>query len=200
MASLSQQPSRSSTSGEDDSLNTDTDQPAISKLFADAALYDKYLVPPGDQDVYSNEGGVGSVAAFADLIAGGLDSPDKAIAGRLAKLSVHADSWISGELTSDPESYDTDSDTESFEPKPPSDDVSEPTTKEPASGLLRSSTMNSKKWRHSPEETVGLLVQEFGPLTQEGEEEKVEIEADAAFFHQDVAIVVCYNFCFRHSR
>jgi sterol 3beta-glucosyltransferase len=121
------------------------------------------------------------VAAFADLIIGGLASPDKAIAGRLAKLSVHADSWISGELTSDPESYYTDSDTESFEPKLLSNDVSEPTTKEPASGLLRSSTMNSKKWRHSPEETVGLLVQEFGLLTQEGEEEKVEIEADPAW-------------------
>ena len=200
MASLSQQPSRSSNSGEDDSLNSDPAQPVISKLFADAALYDKFLTESRDQDVYSNEGGIGSVAGFADLIAGGLDSPDKAIAGRLAKLSVHADSWTSGEVTSDPESYDTDSDTESFEPKTPSDDVPKSATDGPAPGSSRSSTMDGEKWRRSPEETVDLLVQEFGPLTQEGEEEKVEIEADAAFFHQDVAIVVCYNFHFHRSR
>jgi sterol 3beta-glucosyltransferase len=65
--------------------------------------------------------------------------------------------------------------------------------------LPRSSTLDGEKWRRCSTETIKLLIEEFGPLAQEGEEEEEEkliVEADGAFFHQDVVILVCvHTFC-----
>lgn len=184
---------QSSGSGDDDSLNSDPDQPVISKLFSDAGLYDKFLAEHGNEGLDSAQAGANGIAGFADLIASGLNTPEKAIAGRLAKLSVTGDSWTSGELTSEPESYDTDSDTEdSLVLKTPPDEASaEESVEGEPTPLPRSSTLDGEKWRRCSTETIKLLIEEFGPLAQEAEEqEKLIVEADGAFFHQDVAILV----------
>jgi sterol 3beta-glucosyltransferase len=191
---------RSSGSSDDDSLNSDPDQPVISKLFNDAGLYDKFLAEHGNEALDSAQEGANGVAGFADLIASGLNTPEKAITGRLAKLSVTADSWTSGELTSEPESYDSDSDTEvsSVLNTPPLDEAgAEESVKGEPTPLPRSSTLDGEKWRRCSTETIKLLVEEFGSLTREGEEEEeLIVEADGAFFHQDVVILVCvYTFC-----
>jgi sterol 3beta-glucosyltransferase len=179
---------KSSGSWDDDSLNSEPDQPVISKLFSDAGLYDRYLAEHGSESLYSAQGGANGVAGFADLIASGLNTPEKAITGRLAKLSVTGDSWTSGEQTSDPESYDTDSDTEDLVTL---DEIEESAKEDLTPVLPRSSTLDGEKWKRCAEETMILLIQEFGPLAQEGEEEKLIVEADGAFFHQDVVILVC---------
>jgi sterol 3beta-glucosyltransferase len=184
---------QSSGSGDDDSLNSDPDQPVISKLFSDAGLYDKFLTEHGNEGLDSAQEGANGIAGFADLIASGLNTPEKAITGRLAKLSVTGDSWTSGELTSEPESYDTDSDTEdSLVLKTPPDEASaEESVEGEPTPLPRSSTLDGEKWRRCSTETIKLLIEEFGPLAQEAEEqEKLIVEADGAFFHQDVAILV----------
>lgn len=173
--------SSGASSGDDDSLNNDPDQPVISKLFSDAALYDKCLAEHG---LYA-QGAANCISGFVDLIGGDLTSPEKAVTNRLAKLSVTGDSWTSTELTSDPESYDTDSDSESTGLKSPDSVQVEPTPV-----LPRSSTLDGERWKLEPEEIVNLLVEEFGALTAEGEEEKAIIEADGALFHQDVLILV----------
>lgn len=179
-----------SSSGDDDSLNSDPDQPVISKLFTDAALYNKFLDEQGCTEFWSTQGGDSSIPGFADLVAAGLSSPEKAITGRLAKLSVKGDSWVSSETTSEPESYDTDSETdESSGQKTLQDEVQELERLEPTPVLPRSSTLDGEKWKLEPDEIVNLLVEEFGPLAAEGEQENLIIEADGAFFHQDVVIL-----------
>jgi len=158
------------------------------------------LAEHGNEGLDSTQEGANGIAGFADLIASGLNTPEKAITGRLAKLSVTGDSWTSGELTSEPESYDTDSDTEeSLVFKTPPDEVgAEESVKSEPTPLPRSSTLDGEKWRRCSTETIKLLIEEFGPLAQEGgeEEEKLIVEADGAFFHQDVVILVCvHTFC-----
>jgi sterol 3beta-glucosyltransferase len=175
--------SSGSSSADDDSLNNEPDQPVISKLFNDVALYNKFLTEQG-----CVQRDASSVPGFADLIAGGLSPEEMAITGRLAKLSVRGDSWLSTEQTSDPESYDSESD-ESTGLKTHEDVVQEP--EEPVPFLPRSATLDGDKWKLESDEIVNLLVEEFGPLAAEGEEEKTIIEDDGAFFHQDVLILVC---------
>ncbi|KAF7979674.1 hypothetical protein HWV62_41671 [Athelia sp. TMB] len=172
-------------SSEDDSLSNEPgDQPIISKLFTDAELYDRYLTEHG----YA-EGGTTSVAGFADLVAGGLDDSEKAITGRLAKIAVRGETWTSGENTEEPESYEGQSD-DSEDSLPEADT---PDTSVHADGSdphipLRSSTTNNEQWKLEPEEVVNLLVEEFGPLAGDGEQEKLLVETDGAMF-QDVFIL-----------
>lgn len=171
------------SSSDDDSLDQDLAQPVITKLFQDAALYDEALTEAG---LYSNEKGAGSVAGFADLIAGDLNTPEKAITGRFAKLAVTGDTWTSGDLTSEPGSYDSDSDSEeSFAPSEPP--VQESPVIVPA--LPRSATVDGEKWKLDPEEIINLLTEEFGSLSEDGKEEKLIVEADGALFN-DVLILV----------
>ena len=173
-------------SSEDDSLNNEPgDQPIISKLFTDAELYDRYLTEHG-----CVAAGTTSVAGFADLVAGGLDDGEKAITGRLAKIAVRGETWTSGENTEEPESYEGQSD-DSEDSLPEADT---PDTSVHADGSdphipLRSSTTNNEQWKLEPEEVVSLLVEEFGPLAGDGEQEKLLVETDGAMF-QDVFILV----------
>lgn len=182
------------TSGEDDSLNSEPDQPIISKLFTDAELYDRYLVENGCGGLKE---GFTSVTGFADLIAGGLDSSEKAITGRLAKIAVRGDTWTSGDATTDPESYESDSDTDDSPVVDSSQSESENSPEGSPPPFQRSSTADGDKWRLEPEEIVNLLVDEFGPLAGEGEEEKLIVEADGALF-RDIFIVVCSPFTRTH--
>ena len=55
--------------------------------------------------------------------------------------------------------------------------------------------MDSEAPELAPNETVSLLIQEFGPLAAGGEQEKLIIEADGAWI-DDVVILVCS--CFPH--
>jgi sterol 3beta-glucosyltransferase len=121
------------------------------------------------------------VKGFADLVAVDLDSPQRAIAGRLAKLTVTGDSLTD---TPSPESSGSDSDTEESSPQ---DEDKKPSL------TPGSSTADGEVLELTPDEIVDLLVQEFGPLTAEGEEEKLLIEKDGAWLH-DVVILVCVKF------
>jgi sterol 3beta-glucosyltransferase len=165
-----------SSSGDDEFANG---SPALPRLFNDASLYQKFLnnhqdhgsIDPGDPK-HKHE----VVKGFADLIAGDLNpgSPEKAITDRLAKLAVTGDSWPDAEIFAEPEAYESDSDDDEL---PPEDGKTE-----------------KRPWELAPDEIVKLLIQEFGPLTVGGEEEKLIIEADGAWLHDVVILVRGYVF------
>lgn len=169
---------------------------ALSGLFFDACLYDKFLAECGSKPrcskfFRSRSNASEVVQGFADLVAGDLDSPEKAIAGRFAKLSVAGESLSDAVPSPELDSYDASSDSSDSSAQ---DEVKKvPEVKPPvtpdASGSL---TADDKDWQLAPDEVVNLLVQEFGPLAADGEEEKLIIEADGALF-QDVIILVCIS-------
>jgi sterol 3beta-glucosyltransferase len=119
------------------------------------------------------------VNGFHDLVEKDLDVSEQAIVGRLTKLRVAGDTWIAGDLTAEPESYDA------------ADQVSPVDDLEPKAPILHRVVVTSEEesWKLGPDEIVHLLVQEFGPLAEEGEEEKLILETDGCLIH-DVVIVV----------
>jgi sterol 3beta-glucosyltransferase len=164
----------------DDSLadSVDSNPPSISRIFADAALYDDVLVQQGCTQSKLSEGDLHVASGFAKLVGRDLTPSEKAIAGRLTKLSVTGDHWAADELTEEPESY-ADSETSS-DPEPH-------TASSTASSL--SSDGYYKAWKPEPEELIQLFVDEFGALAVGDEKEEVVFETDAALF-MDVIVVV----------
>lgn len=170
------------------SPSTDPTDLSLSRMFSDAALYDKVLTAcpaalqdsrffdPDDQAVPRCIGG------FNALIGQDLGDDERAITGRLAKLSVH--NW-SSPMDSSFASLDQ-LDEEQGELDVPEDDEEEKSP--PPLTLDLSQDAPPDEPRLSPEEIVDLLEQEFGALAQPGEE-KLLLEADAAFF-KDVIILV----------
>lgn len=176
-------------------MTDSTNGSALSRLFLDAALYDKCLNECGSKfrraSFFSGSRNKASeaVKGFADLIAGDLDSPEKAIAGRFAKLSVAGESLSEGSPNSELESYDATSDSSDSSTQDELKEASESTI--PTSPDVSDSvTTDSESWELGPDEIVNLLIQEFGPLAAEEEEEKLLLEADGALL-QDVIILVC---------
>lgn len=168
----------SQSSGDD--LDDETQN--LPQLFSDAARYEKFLAETKSSNSSAgNESKEASdiVAGFADLVGENLNSSEKAIAGRFAKLSVVGESWINDGLSSEPESYDS----EDFG----KDDMeTEPSTPAASDHAV---VEGEEEWRVSPPRVVDLMIQEFGPLTAEGEEEKLIIEADGALVCDVVVIV-----------
>lgn len=166
--------------------STDQTDLGLSRMFSDAALYDKVLTAcpaaltdsrffdPDDQAVPRCIGG------FNALIGQDLEDDERAITGRMAKLSVHnwsspMDSSFASLDQSDDEPGELDAPEDDEEPQPPL-----------ALDLSQDAPPDEPKL--SPEEIVDLLEQEFGALALPGEE-KLLLEADAAFF-KDVIILV----------
>jgi sterol 3beta-glucosyltransferase len=160
---------------------------ALSGLF-DASLYDKFLVECGSKPrcpfFSSRSKGSAVVEGFADLVAGDLDSPEKAIAGRFAKLSVAGESLSDESISPEVESIDTGSDSSDSSHPEAVKKKEDPVTPDASD----SQTADSDTWELAPDEVVNLIVQEFGPLAADGEEEKLIIESDGALL-QDVVIL-----------
>ncbi|KAJ3828774.1 glycosyltransferase family 1 protein [Lentinula raphanica] len=109
---------------------------------------------------------------FDELVAKDLDQNELAAIGRSARIGVAGTTWTdAAEFTSEPESY--------------SEDTSVPKSD---SQFHRVATTDGDSWKLEQDELVKLLVQEFGPLAGEEEEEKLIFEADAVMF-SDVLIV-----------
>lgn len=163
-------------------------------MFLDAALYDKFLAECGSKcrplRLCNSGRSKASEAAkgFADLVAGDLDTPERAIAGRYAKISVAGESLTDAGLNPELESYDAASD--SSDSSLHDDVLKTPGSEQPTTPDTSDSIpVDNESWELSPDEIINLLIQEFGPLAAEGEEEKLIIEADGALL-QDVIILV----------
>lgn len=174
----------SHSSSLDDELFENPDG-TLPKLFTDASLYETLISQFKDREDSISSGESGDnvdaaskpISGFADLIAGDLDSSEKAVAGRVAKISVTGDTWV--DFTSEPESYDESSESSLADEQEEItlDDVPAAPEGPPGEPKL------------SPTEIVGLIVDEFGSLAADDEEEKLILEADAGF-SSNVVIVV----------
>lgn len=164
--------------------------PGLPRLFSDASLYERFLNDGGSfdrlghlKDDSENE----VVKGFTDLVGVDLESHSKAkaITDRFARLAVTGDSWPGP--FAEPESYEPDMDNSQDDG---GREGSRPLT---PPNVSRSSTLDREAPTLTPDEIIDLIVQEFGPLATEGEEERLIIEADAAWIH-DVVILASRNF------
>jgi len=170
----------SSDSDESDSLN-DVDPPSISHIYTNANQYEKVLSYTGC--IQSRRSDADGANGFHDLVEKDLDSSEQVIASRFTKLRVAGETWIPGDLTAEPDSYEADKDDESSS----DDSVDNIESKGPV--LHRAATSDGDSWKLEPDEIIPLLIEEFGPLAEEGEEEKLILETDGCLI-QDVIIVV----------
>ena len=168
--------------------STDSPDPGLSRMFSDAALYNKILTacPDSLKDGMffgaDDQAFQRCIGGFNALIGQDLGDAEREISGRLAKLSVN--NWVSpgdGSFASH----------DHLDEEPgeliPSDDGKEEKPS-PLSPLAISQDVPPDQTTLTPEEIVDLLEQEFGALAPLGEE-KLLLEADAAFF-KDVVILV----------
>lgn len=177
-------PSTTRSSSDDESPERPPNTPLITQLYTEAAEFEKVLVRSGC--IKSRcKSGCGS-NGFADLVGQFLSKKEQAVANRVVQLSANTDTWFPDEQVR----YDGDDegDERSFS------DSSEDNNKGISSPIIhRASGHKSSEslLKLEPSEIIDLLVEEFGPLSQEGEEEKLILETDGALVH-DVAIVVSY--------
>lgn len=191
--------SDSSTNEQDSTEEPPQGSPFFSQIYTDAERYDKILAHTRDGDPKSpNDSAidVGHLGGFADLVGRDLGPSEKAIAGRWAKLSVAGDSWTPGvehdELNLGPGPHEALP--PGFEITSDSEELDSPSEEHPefdfeAPVIRRTTTTNDESWKLEPDEIVRLLVQEFGSLTANDEEEKVILETDGCLF-QDVIVMV----------
>ena len=163
--------------------------PGLSRMFSDAALYDKILnacpetlksgllFNADDQTLPDCLGG------FNHLIGRDLGDVERAVTGKLAKLSVN--NWAPS--TDDPFGADT---SEEERGEATSSDEGEDKKQSPPSEPQTLQEEPPSEPTLTPEEVVDLLEQEFGALAPPGEE-KLLLETDAAFFN-DVVILVSH--------
>ncbi|KIY50979.1 UDP-Glycosyltransferase/glycogen phosphorylase [Fistulina hepatica ATCC 64428] len=173
----------------------DAPDAGFPRLYADATAYEYLLAQHGcirslalpERDI--------SACGFADLILSDLDQHEERLARRLPQVAAAsgASSWVPDGteiiMTGEPQSYeDAEDDTDDI---PAADsvlsDVSRRIIDEP---VLRRATMDdtTTSWTLQPSEVVRLLIDEFGLLTEDGEQERLLMESDACLFH-DVVIV-----------
>lgn len=174
-------PSTTRSSSDDESPERPPNTPLITQLYTEAAEFEKVLVRSGC--IKSRcKSGCGS-NGFADLVGQFLSKREQAAANRVVQLSAGADSWFPDEQAR----YDGDDEGEDRSFSDSSDDKKEfgPPIIHRASDEKSSESL----LKMEPSEIVDLLVEEFGALATEGEEEKLILETDGSLVH-DVAIVV----------
>jgi sterol 3beta-glucosyltransferase len=175
--------STQSSSGEDEVRNA---SPTLPRLFNDASLYQAVLSDHEPKRPENTKHNHEVVNGFADLIARDLnsDSPENAITGRLANLTVTGDSWPDAGLFAEPESYGSEGDNDELSSQDDyKKDGERPLAPSPSRSLSADSSIPA------PDEIIDLLIEEFGPLAADGEEEKLIIEADGAWLHDVVVLV-----------
>lgn len=178
---------RSSAATTDESSESDAEDSTpdftISQLYTEANKFEKVLAFEGciDDRGCDNDGANG----FADLVGRDLDPTEKDTVGRATKLDAAGPTWIPGDITAEPESYD-DSQGETSDASEASEGYPTP---QPA--FHRAATLESDSWKLTPNEIIPLLVDEFGDLTGDGEEEKLIFEADGCMHHDILILVRC---------
>ena len=171
--------------------------PGLSRMFTDAALYERVLAagPECVKNCLLSGSGSGSgdselppmcIGSFNELIGRDLGDDERMVTGRLAKLSVN--NWDSS--ADDPFGIDGLSEEEHGELGSPDRGEDEKPSAHLSSlpPLQEEQQLDSEEPKLTPEEVVDLLEQEFGALAPPGEE-KLLLETDAAFF-KDVVILV----------
>ncbi|RDB18077.1 Sterol 3-beta-glucosyltransferase [Hypsizygus marmoreus] len=165
----------SSLSDDVEKLIHDPDPPTISSLYSEAAEFEKMLAVSGCIDIRCSE--KDGANGFADLIARDLNSSEQALADSVARLSATQDSW--SRISDESET---------------SEEVSEEVSEEPYPALATTPIIHrveieeDDSWKLEPDEVIALLIEEFGPLAAEDDEEKLILEADGCLIH-DVFIV-----------
>ncbi|KAG6866280.1 hypothetical protein C0991_006376 [Blastosporella zonata] len=148
------------------------DPPTLCQLYGEAAEFEKILAKYGCIDCrQSHKDGSNG---FADLVCHDLSQCEQAVAAQVNKLSVARPSAEDVSYSANVDEKDLEGDAEFV---PPSPIINRVETDEPA------------PWKLEPAKIIDLLVDEFGPLTVEGEEEKLLLETDGCLI-QDVFIVV----------
>ncbi|KAI9465441.1 hypothetical protein BJY52DRAFT_581956 [Lactarius psammicola] len=168
--------------------SADPIDPGLSRMFSDAALYEKILTACPDSLKDNMFFGADDqalqrcIGGFNALIGQDLGDAERAISGRLAKLSV-------GDWASPADSSFGSSDQLDEEPGElsPSDEGGEEKPYIPSVLDISQDVHPDDESKLTPEEVVDLLEQEFGALAPLGEE-KLLLEADAAFL-KDVVIL-----------
>ncbi|KAL0578624.1 hypothetical protein V5O48_003367 [Marasmius crinis-equi] len=158
--------------------------PSLNELYDEADAFGRLL-----RDIDALNGGEDGKGdhGFARLVAKHLDSAERAEVGRTVKLDTTGTSWTDSELTTEPSTYN-DSEGESDEKtgEQQSDDRHE---KQPSQFQRSTITKDGQPWALDSQEISRLLVQEFGSLSQAGEEEEVILEADGCFWLNGVFVV-----------
>jgi sterol 3beta-glucosyltransferase len=179
----------------DSDLGFEQSQPPLSQLFQDAALYNRVLHDDNESVLDLNVRGLEgneSVLSFAELVGRDLDEGEKTASSRFAQLA--SSGWLSdgdAEAVESPVSYgDAGSATESH--SAPSTPRSGQRSHIADSGYGTASVHEKEELEDrslTPNEIVNLLVDEFGSLADDGEEEQLVTEGDGGFL-QDVTILV----------
>ncbi|KAJ7250909.1 hypothetical protein B0H12DRAFT_1018998 [Mycena haematopus] len=158
---------------------------SFDNFYSEAAAFEEVLAVTGCiEDRESRQDGVNG---FADLVGKDLTSEERALASHTAKLRATGSvpSWT-GTIVAEPETY---------EERDSSLDLSDDSStlcEIPGPELNRAGTMDDDPWKLQPEEIVRLLVNEFGPLAPEGEEEKLLLETDGGLFKVVVIVGVIH--------
>ncbi|ESK94997.1 glycosyltransferase family 1 protein [Moniliophthora roreri MCA 2997] len=160
-----------------------TTPPTISRIYADADAFEQVLencnaVQRRDSDPEPD--------GFTRLIGKHLNSTERAVVDRSAKLDVAGPNWVDGDLTSEPKSIQSETGSEE------AGERSKDLPVENGIQFHRSSTLqekDSESWTFDSHEILRLLVQEFGTLAQGIEQEQVILEADGVMLVGGVSIV-----------
>ncbi|KAJ7459825.1 glycosyltransferase family 1 protein [Mycena latifolia] len=177
--------SRTDTLGSGDSFSTDDDLTPVTSFdhfYTEAVAFEQVLATSGCIENQENRSG-----NTFDTLLNGLTPSEQAIASRAAKLGAtgSAPSWTpspTSSIAEEPESY-------SEEPDERLDGSDESTVCDiPAPVLHRSGTLDSDPWKLDPDEIIRLLINEFGPLAPDEEEEKLLLETDGGII-KDIAII-----------
>ncbi|KAF9468587.1 glycosyltransferase family 1 protein [Collybia nuda] len=155
-----------------------TEPPTMSQIYCDAAAFEKVLA--GSGCINSRGSDKNGANGFADLVGRDLNSSEKAVAGRIARLCVTQYSWTPDDPTAEIDTHE--------EPKSPDHQSWELEKPLESPVIHRVQADNDDTWKLNPRQIIDLLVQEFGPLTSEGEEERLVLETDGCLIH-DVIIV-----------
>ncbi|KAF9049628.1 glycosyltransferase family 1 protein [Hymenopellis radicata] len=188
---LSRSSSRAS-SIDDDSVTSDETPPCISTIYNKAEAYDKVLISTErhDSDPDSLDEPVRS--GYQGLVGKDLTPSECAEVRQATKLTVAGDTWTPGNLTEEPETYESDTDASSQETAA---EVQEAPNlmSSPVPAFHRPATMEGDAWKLEPTEITRLLISEFGPLAEEGEKaEKLILEADGVMFNGVILLGVLH--------
>jgi sterol 3beta-glucosyltransferase len=156
--------------------------PGLTRLFSDAASYDRILNTDTDVDNKSAEDSRAardSPNGFSQLVARDLDDQERVASETLAQLSVS--NWAPGESTDLAPDVAVDESEEG--PSEGEHDKIEP------SGITDAAVEPKFEDKLNPDEVLDLLQQDFGALAPPGEE-KLLLETDASLF-QEVVVLVC---------
>ncbi|KAJ7109698.1 glycosyltransferase family 1 protein [Mycena crocata] len=180
-------PSRADTTfsseSEDDSSHLADPISSFDHLYSEAIAFDNLLVENGCREREQD-----GVNGFDELVARHLDPDEQAVARRAAKLRAigSVPSWTpspTSSISEEPESY-VDEPDDSLD----GSDDSSATCAIPVPVLHRAGTLDSDVWKLEPAEIIRLLIDEFGPLAPDDEEEKLILETDGGLV-KDIAIV-----------